>query len=87
MAAGADTLSRKNPSSARQLPILAALYARSPTLFESIIHHRSDFVNPFLHFLGKNRGNYTQMFWCCEQNRGSFVENDEKPLQIIGKYT
>lgn len=35
------------PSSARQLPILAALHARVPTLFGPIIHHRGGKVNTF----------------------------------------
>ena len=34
-----------NPSSARQLPILAALHAGSPTLFGSIIHDKEEKVN------------------------------------------
>ena len=40
----------QRPSSARQLPILAALYARSPTLFVSMIHHRAEKVNSFFIF-------------------------------------
>ena len=36
------------PSSARQLPILAALYARASTLFGHIIHHGKKKVNTFL---------------------------------------
>ena len=36
------------PSSARQLPILAALHARSPTLFGLIIQQHSQKVNPYL---------------------------------------
>ncbi len=36
------------PSSARQLPILAALYARVSTLFGPIIHHGKQKVNRFL---------------------------------------
>ena len=35
----------QSPSSARQLPILAALHARSPTLFGLIIHHMAEKVN------------------------------------------
>ena len=38
----------QGPSSARQLPILAALHAGSPTLFVIIIHHRRKKVNLFL---------------------------------------
>ena len=34
-----------NPSSARQLPILAALHAGFPTLFASIIHEKEEKVN------------------------------------------
>ena len=36
----------QGPSSARQLPILAALHARSPTLFEDILHEIVQKVNP-----------------------------------------
>lgn len=36
------------PSSARQLPILAALHARLSTLFADIIHHLKEKVNTFL---------------------------------------
>ena len=40
-----------SPSSARQLPILAALHARSPTLFAFIIHEEKAIVNGFFrHF-------------------------------------
>ena len=35
------------PSSARQLPILAALYARASTLFAVIIHQEEQKVNRF----------------------------------------
>ena len=35
----------QSPSSARQLPILAALHARLPTLFVPIIQHKSKNVN------------------------------------------
>lgn len=35
------------PSSARQLPILAALHARASTLFGPIIHHEEQKVNTF----------------------------------------
>jgi hypothetical protein len=34
-----------SPSSARQLPILAALHARFPTLFGHIIHQAAEKVN------------------------------------------
>ena len=34
-----------NPSSARQLPILAALHAGFPTLFGCIIHEKEEKVN------------------------------------------
>ena len=43
--AGADAQSWKNPSSARQLPILAALYAEHPTLSAVIIQENERFVN------------------------------------------
>lgn len=36
------------PSSARQLPILAALHARASTLFGHIIHQGEKKVNTFL---------------------------------------
>ena len=41
-------IAAKLPSSARQLPILAALYARASTLFGHIIHHGEEKVNRFL---------------------------------------
>ena len=42
----------QSPSSARQLPILAALHARSPTLYSPILHEKAKNVNPyFYHFL------------------------------------
>ena len=40
-------IAAKMPSSARQLPILAALYARASTLFGHIIHHGEKKVNRF----------------------------------------
>jgi len=40
----------ETPSSARQLPILAALHARFPTLFPLMIHQAIPKVNPFLYF-------------------------------------
>lgn len=40
-----------SPSSAKQLPVLAALYARSPTLFLLIILSLCKKVNPFFCFL------------------------------------
>ena len=47
-AAGAKSSSRKKfPSSARQLPILAALHARASTLFGPIIHQEEQKVNRF----------------------------------------
>ncbi len=39
----------KSPSSATQLPILAALHAGSPTLFAHIIHHKCVNVNTFFY--------------------------------------
>lgn len=48
MGSGCESLIAGNiPSSARQLPILAALYARFSTLFEPIIHHPEEKVNTF----------------------------------------
>ena len=41
------------PSSARQLPILAALHARASTLFGHIIHHGEQKVNTFLKIIDK----------------------------------
>ena len=60
MGSGCEILIAANlPSSARQLPILAALYARASTLFGPIIHHRREKVNRFLknidNFLSKER--------------------------------
>ena len=43
------------PSSARQLPILAAVHARSPTLFAVIIHDMIKKVNRFFQFQEKLR--------------------------------
>ena len=40
----------QRPSSARQLPILAALDARSPTLFPSIIYDNTKNVNSYFVF-------------------------------------
>ncbi len=40
----------QGPSSATQLPILAALHARSPTLFLIIIQYDTAKVNPFFKF-------------------------------------
>ena len=49
MGSGCETsIAGRSPSSARQLPILAALYAKVPTLNALIIHHR--------------RGNYNTIF-------------------------
>jgi len=64
----------QSPSSARQLPILAALHARFPTLFQIIIHDipkkvNSNFPNPGVFSLGKN----------------SFVDFDEISLKKHGK--
>ena len=43
----------QSPSSATQLPILAALHAGSPTLFVLIIHDVAAKVNTFLLIYGK----------------------------------
>ncbi len=40
----------QSPSSATQLPIPAALHARSPTLFEHMIHDIREKVNPFFQY-------------------------------------
>lgn len=60
MGSGCEILiAAKMPSSARQLPILAALHARASTLFGHIIHHGKEKVNRFLknidNFLSKER--------------------------------
>ena len=60
MGSGCEILiAAKMPSSARQLPILAALHARASTLFGHIIHHGEQKVNTFLkiidNFLSKER--------------------------------
>ena len=47
---------RHSPSSARQLPIMAALHAEGPTLSELILHEKGRFVNPFLKNFGKTPG-------------------------------
>lgn len=46
----------ETPSSARQLPIMAALHAEGPTLSELILHEKGRFVNPFLKNFGKMPG-------------------------------
>ena len=46
----------ETPSSARQLPIMAALHAEGPTLSELILHEKGRFVNPFLKNFGKTPG-------------------------------
>ena len=49
MGSGCEILiAAKMPSSARQLPILAALHARASTLFGHIIHQEEQKVNRFL---------------------------------------
>ncbi len=60
MGSGCEILIAANlPSSARQLPILAALHARASTLFGHIIHHGKKKVNTFLkiidNFLSKRK--------------------------------
>lgn len=60
MGSGCESpIAAKMPSSARQLPILAALHAELPTLFGPIIHHKRKNVNTFLKniviFLSKQR--------------------------------
>ena len=48
MGSGCEILiAAKLPSSARQLPILAALHARASTLFGLIIHHEEKKVKRF----------------------------------------
>ena len=48
MGSGCEILiAAKMPSSARQLPILAALHARASTLFGPIIHQEEQKVNRF----------------------------------------
>ena len=44
----------QRPSSARQLPILAALHARSPTLFPFIIQYLVKIVNIYFYRRSKN---------------------------------
>ena len=54
MGSGCEILiAAKLPSSARQLPILAALHARASTLFGHIIHHGEQKVNRFLKNIDK----------------------------------
>ena len=54
MGSGCEILiAAKLPSSARQLPILAALYARASTLFGHIIHQKGEKVNTFLKIIDK----------------------------------
>ena len=59
MGSGCEILiAAKMPSSARQLPILAALHARASTLFGPIIHHNGEKVNSYFwnidNFLSKD---------------------------------
>ena len=54
MGSGCEILiAAKLPSSARQLPILAALHARASTLFGHIIHQTGRKVNTFLKIIDK----------------------------------
>ena len=53
------------PSSARQLPILAALYARSPTLFPCIIHETPPKVNIFFIFWESFVGSHPAIYAFC----------------------
>ena len=54
MGSGCEILIAANlPSSARQLPILAALHARASTLFGHIIHQSGEKVNSFLKNIDK----------------------------------
>jgi len=46
-AGAGHSIAEKLPSSATQLPILAALHAEIPTLFAAIIHDNMENVNPF----------------------------------------
>ena len=49
-----NPIAEKAPSSARQLPIMAALYAGNPTLFPTIIQDVGKKVNGFF----PNRGDF-----------------------------
>ena len=81
----------QSPSSARQLPILATLYARSPTLFVLIIHDMAEKVNPLFE---KNLLKLLTAEGCrngdCVQTRKAgnnakkFVYFDEKTLESKG---
>ena len=54
MGSGCEILiAAKLPSSARQLPILAALHARASTLFGHIIHQSGEKVNSFFKIIDK----------------------------------
>ena len=71
------------PSSARQLPILAALHARSPTLFFHIIHEKAQNVNPFF----KKKYFLSIASHLLELHRatlGAFVNYDEIPHKTAG---
>ena len=62
MGSGCEILiAAKLPSSARQLPILAALHARASTLFGHIIHHGEQKVNTFLKNIDKILSNHQGM--------------------------
>ena len=58
-----------NPSSARQLPILAALHAGSPTLFGSIIHDSEEKVNTQIANIGKKLSIVRCLWGCAERCR------------------
>ena len=59
MGSGCEILIAANlPSSARQLPILAALHARASTLFGAIIHHGEKKVNTFFENIDMFLSNY-----------------------------
>ena len=53
-----------SPSSAVQLPVPAALYARSPTLFPYIIHAQDEKVNPHFYFLLISSNELPQNLFC-----------------------
>ncbi len=62
----------QHPSSARQLPILAALHARFPTLFILIIQENTKNVNPqFMLFAILFAGDVYPCFFVCFDEKSS----------------
>ena len=74
MGSGCEILiAAKMPSSARQLPILAALHARASTLFGHIIHQSGEKVNSFFKIIDKFLSKESLPYegrWVCTSTAG-----------------